>query len=227
MMSKQSDHPPKKATAPDERHIFPSLERFNSFSDGVFSIAITLLVLELPVPPMDVAIWPALQEASHDFLGYLISFAFIGSIWLTHAGLTKVMRRGDTVSYGLNLLLLLFVALLPFSTSLMVTHMDAADIGTGVLLYGISILLASLTLSLLLFYVAREPGLAVDGIAEAQLRRIYGQRWSVITINGIALVLAFFAPRVALGLYLVMAGLLLAMPLLGGLRRHRRRTAVT
>jgi uncharacterized membrane protein len=127
----------------------------------------------------------------------------------------------------MNLLLLLFVALLPFSTSLMVTHMDAPDIGTGVLLYGLNVLLASLTLSLILLYVAREPGLAVDGIADEQLRRIYRQRWSVITINGIAIILAFFAPQVAVGLYLVMTGLLLALPLLEGLHRRRHRTAAT
>lgn len=224
-MSNQSEHPHKNTTALGDSHIFPTLERFNSFSDGVFSIAITLLVLELPVPAMDVAIWPALQEASHDFLGYLISFAFIGGIWLTHAGLTKVMRRGDSISYGMNLLLLLFVGLLPFSTSLMVTHLDAADVGTGVLLYGINVLLASLTLSLLLVYIAREPGLAVDGIADEQLRRMYRQRWIVITMNVIAIIFAYFAPRVAVGLYLVMTGFLLALPLLGGLRRRRQRTA--
>ena len=134
-------------------------------------------MLELPVPASDVAIWPALQEAGHDFLGYLISFAFIGGIWLTHAGLTQghAARRLRRVQLQ-NLLLLLFVALLPFSTSLMVTHLDALDVGMGVLFYGLNVLLASLTLSFLLFYVA-EPGLAVDDIADERLERMYRQRW--------------------------------------------------
>ena len=225
MNNKDSQYPQEETAAPDEVRLFPSLDRFNAFSDGVFAIAITLLVLELPVPPSDVAIWPALQEASHDFLGYLISFAFIGGIWLTHARLTKVMRRGDTVSYGLNLLLLLFVALLPFSTSLMVTHLDAPDIGAGVVLYGLNVLLASLTLSVILFYVASEPGLVVDDIADERLQRMYRQRWIVITLNVIALIIAFFAPRVAVWLYLIMTILLLALPLLGGLHRRRHMAA--
>jgi uncharacterized membrane protein len=121
----------------------------------------------------------------------------------------------------LNLLLLLFVALLPFSTSLMVTHLDAPDIGAGVLLYGLNVLLASLTLSILLFYVAREPGLVVDDIADERLQGMYRQRWIVITINVIALIIAFFVPRVAVWLYLIMTILLLPLPLLGGLHRRR------
>jgi len=151
--------------------VFPSLDRFNAFSDGVFAIAITLLVLDLTVPPANVDILSALRESWHEFVGYAISFAFIGGIWLTHAGLTKRMKRGDNVAYGMNLLLLLFVALLPFSTSLMVTHVNSPDVSAGVVFYGINVLLASLMLSLLLFYVAREPGLAVDGIAEQRIKR--------------------------------------------------------
>ena len=57
---------------------------------------------------------PALLEAWPDFLGYIMSFAFIGGIWMTHSGLTRLMKRGDTVANGVNLLLLLLVALLPF-----------------------------------------------------------------------------------------------------------------
>jgi uncharacterized membrane protein len=64
-----------------EEDLFSSLDRFNAFSDGVFAIAITLLVLELPVPPANAPIVPALIDTWHDFLGYLISVAFIGSIW--------------------------------------------------------------------------------------------------------------------------------------------------
>ena len=73
---------------PSEAGFYPALDRFSAFSDGVFAIAITLLVLELPVPPVDVPLVPALLEAWPDFLGYIMSFAFIGGIWLTHSGLT-------------------------------------------------------------------------------------------------------------------------------------------
>jgi hypothetical protein len=104
-----------RPTATD-RHALP-LDRFNAFSDGVFAIAITLLVLEITVPREGVPLWHALSAQWPEFLGYYISFAFIGGIWITHSGVTKYMRRGDSVVYTLNLVLLLLVGLLPFAVA--------------------------------------------------------------------------------------------------------------
>jgi hypothetical protein len=61
------------------------LDRFSAFSDGVFAIAITILVLEITVPPLSEPLLPALKELWPDFLGYFISFAYIGGIWISHA----------------------------------------------------------------------------------------------------------------------------------------------
>ncbi|MCL4792126.1 MAG: DUF1211 domain-containing protein, partial [Gammaproteobacteria bacterium] len=102
----------------------PSIDRFNAFSDGVFAIAFTLLVLELPVPSTSAPVVPALLKLWPNFLGCFISFAFIGGIWLVHSSLTRLMKRGDFVAYGANLLLLILVAILPYATSLMVTHLS-------------------------------------------------------------------------------------------------------
>jgi TMEM175 potassium channel family protein len=209
--------------APRRAHLLPTLDRFNAFSDGVFAIAITLLVLDLPVPPEHQSAWPALVHEWHEFLGYLISFVFIGSIWLTHAGMSRVMRKGDSISFGLNLLVLLFVALLPFSTRLMVTHIGAPDVRVGVLVYGFNVLLASLMLSLLMFYVAQEPALLVDRIADDDLKRLFRQRWSTLGVTAFAIVVALVAPLAAVALYLVSTAIGLALPLVA-LRRHRHKT---
>ena len=200
------------------------LDRFNAFSDGVFAIAITLLVLEIPVPPDSADLLPALREQWPEFLGYYISFAFIGGIWITHSRVTTYMRRGDTVAYAMNLVLLLFVGLLPFATSLMVTHLSESGMKTAVLLYGVDVLFASLALSLLMLYVAREPDLLVDDIADGALRRVARQRWISIGVNVLAIAMALVAPLVAVGLYLIETMLLLIIPLVG-LRRHRYRSS--
>jgi uncharacterized membrane protein len=197
------------------------LDRFNAFSDGVFAIAITLLVIEIAVPPEGVALLPALREMWPEFLGYYISFAFIGGIWITHSSVTRFMKSGDSVAYALNLVLLLFVGLLPFTTSLMVAHLRGDDAGVATLLYGADVLLASLVLSLLILYLAREPALLVSDLDEDALRRVARQRWAAIGLGGIAIAVALVAPRVAAGLYLVASTTLLVIPLLG-LRRHRR-----
>ncbi len=202
-------------TKPSEVGLYPAKDRFSAFSDGVFAIAITLLVLELPVPPPDVPLIPALLEAWPDFLGYIMSFAFIGGIWLTHSGLTKLMKRGDTVANGVNLLLLLLVALLPFTTTLMVTHLSSPNVGVAVFVYGINFLLATVTLSLLIRYITREPSLVADDVTDEALRRITKQRWISIGVNSIAVALALIVPAVAIGLYLLQTVLLLVYPLVG------------
>jgi uncharacterized membrane protein len=202
---------------------YPALDRFSAFSDGVFAIAITLLVLELPIPPAEIPLVPALLEAWPDFLGYIMSFAFIGGIWLTHSGLNRLMKRGDTIANGVNLLLLLLVALLPFTTSVMVTHLSTPDVSAAVFLYGINLLFASLMLTLLIRYIAREPSLVADDVADENLRRIAKQRWISIGVNTIALVTALIVPFVAVALYLIQTVLLLIFPLVGIRWRSGRR----
>ena len=215
-------NPEESVDTASKAGFYPALDRFSAFSDGVFAIAITLLVLELPVPPADVPLGPALLEAWPDFLGYIMSFAFIGGIWLTHSGLTRLMKRGDTVANGLNLLLLLLIALIPFSTSLMVTHLPTPQVGVAVFLYGINVLFASLTLSLLIRYISHEPSLVADDIADEQLRRITRQRWISIGVNSVAVALALFVPFIAVALYLIQTVLLLVFPLVGMRRSPSR-----
>ena len=214
-----STEPEQQPIADREAHFLP-LDRFNAFSDGVFAIAITLLVLEIAIPHAGESVLPGLREQWPEFLGYFISFAFIGGIWISHSGVTKFMKHGDAESFTMNLLLLLLVGLLPFSTALMVTHLNGADAEVSVLLYGVNLLLASLVLSLLIRYLSREPSLLVDDIAEGTLRRIIRRRWTALGLNLLAIAVALVAPKVAVGLYLVETTLLLIIPFLG-LRRHR------
>jgi uncharacterized membrane protein len=197
------------------------LDRFNTFSDGVFAIAITILVLELAVPSLSIPLPEALKELWPDFLGYFISFFYIGGIWISHANLTNLMKRGDSISYGLNLLMLLFVALLPFMTRLMVTRISTPEISIAAFIYGLNVLIASLALSLLMFYVARQSLLIIDEIADETLRRLYRQRWIAIGVGTLAVILALVAPSVAVTLYLAAAVLFLVLPLFG-MHRARR-----
>jgi uncharacterized membrane protein len=196
------------------------LDRFNAFTDGVFAIAITLLVLELTVPAVGGRLLPALVDQWQEFLGYLISFVFIGGIWVSHAGMTKLMRKADVQAYGIDLLMLLFVAVLPFSTNLMVTHLSGPDVTAAVVIYGLNVLAASLTLSLLMFYIAGERSLLVDGVADETLDAKVRQRWIVIALNVAAIVIAIILPLAAVGLYLIATLLALGLPLFQLRRRQ-------
>ncbi len=114
--------------------------RLEAFSDGVFAIAITLLILEIKVPAgpetQDHGLWRALLERWPSYVGYVISFATIGIMWVNHHALFKYIRRVDRALLLANLLLLMTISFLPYPTAVLAEHLsDAglADAGGGVL----------------------------------------------------------------------------------------------
>ena len=92
--------------------------RLEAFSDGVFAVAITLLALDLTVEgPGHGALLEQLTRKWPAFLAYLISFFMIGIIWVNHHALVRSITKVDRLLLFLNLVLLLFVVLIPFTTS--------------------------------------------------------------------------------------------------------------
>ena len=125
-----------------------------AFSDGVFAIAITLLVLEIGLPPNAsedllaaiLAQWPS-------YLAFAVSFSTIGAIWIAHSAITEHLDRADPNLLRLNLLLLLVVPFLPFPTRLLAEHIEFRDAErVAVTIYGLWLLFASAMLSVLWRY---------------------------------------------------------------------------
>ena len=88
--------------------------RLEAFSDGVFAIAITLLVLEIAVPAVRAS--TCSRELLHEwpvYLAYFVSFMTIGAVWMEHSALVDALDHIDGVFMRLNLVLLLFCAFLP------------------------------------------------------------------------------------------------------------------
>jgi uncharacterized membrane protein len=113
--------PSVPAASTDERLV--PIGRLEAFSDGVFAIAITLLVLELHVPSGHGSLLKALEGEWSRYLGYFVSFAFIGGVWVAHSTLTRFIKAADSDLMRLNLMLLLFVSFLPFTTAIASTHL--------------------------------------------------------------------------------------------------------
>ena len=102
--------------------------RIEAFSDGVYAIAITLLILDVHVPSTAPGqLGPALLRQWPTYVAFLISFAFIGIMWVNHHRLFSHIRRSDNLLLFLNLLLLLGVTVVPFPTALVAAHYNAAD----------------------------------------------------------------------------------------------------
>ena len=99
--------------------------RIEAFSDGVFSIAATLLVLEIAVPEADFDhLWKGIADQWPSYLSYATSFLTIGGIWLVHHAIFRRLRFADFNVTRLNLLLLMAVAFLPFPTKLVAEAID-------------------------------------------------------------------------------------------------------
>jgi uncharacterized membrane protein len=154
-----------------------SLERIGALSDGVFAIAMTLIVLEIRVPalpehPTDAELARALIDIGPRFVTYLLSFLTLGIFWNgQHTQLNYLVRANRDVSW-LYLFFLAVIALLPFTTSLLSEYLDLR-LALG--LYWLTIFTAGLVLLLTWIYVERS-GLVREGtgaeVGRAIRRRI-------------------------------------------------------
>jgi len=101
--------------------------RLETFADGVFAIAITLLVLEIPHPEVDEHLGRELVDQWPAYLAYVLSFVTIGIIWVNHHALMVQFARADRAFLFINVFFLMCVAFIPFPTALI-----ADDLGSDV-----------------------------------------------------------------------------------------------
>jgi uncharacterized membrane protein len=110
--------------------------RVEAFSDGVFAIAITLLILEIKVPTAGVApLAHQLVRQWPSYVSFVIGFLFIGIMWINHHRMFTMIKRSDTPMMILNLLLLLGVTALPFPTAVLAAHLGTPGERTAVMLF--------------------------------------------------------------------------------------------
>ncbi len=106
----------------------PESTRVEAFSDGVFSIAITLLIIEIKVPSHDELVrtgglWAALAARWPSYLGYAISFLTLGIMWANHHAMFQYIRRVDRRVLLVSVLFLMGIAFLPFPTAVLAAHL--------------------------------------------------------------------------------------------------------
>jgi uncharacterized membrane protein len=192
----------------------PGTARFEAFSDGVFAIAATLLVLELSATPGSdlghelVHLWPS-------YLAYVTSFVTIGIIWMNHHHTVSLLGRTDRTLLFLNILLLLTIAFLPFPTKLVAQNLrGGGGEEAAALAYSATFVLMAV-LHLIWWGYARKdrrliaaetPGSALHAVDRAYLPGVpmYGTVFIVAFFSPLAAVLitfaiaAFYLPSAAL-----------------------------
>lgn len=135
--------------------------RLEAFSDGIFAIAATLLVLEVRVPEGDDPLLGRLLQAWPTYLAYGISFLVIGIMWLNHHATFVRVRRVDRGVMSLNLLVLGLVAFIPFPTSVLAENVTGADddAHAAAVFYSAVMAVNACAFALLWTYLGRHPSL--------------------------------------------------------------------
>jgi uncharacterized membrane protein len=160
--------------------------RVEAFSDGVLAIAITLLVLDLHVPveaTLQGSLASALAQHWPAYAAYVTSFLIIGIIWVNHHSVFELIGRVDRIALFLNLLLLMTVVAIPFTTALLSEYLLAGgrDARTAALVYSVVMLAMAFGFAGLYTYVARHPALLADNV-DPQAVRASTLRFSTVGI---------------------------------------------
>jgi uncharacterized membrane protein len=197
--------------------------RIEAFSDGVFAIAITLLVLDIRLPAgADEDLYDALLQAWPSYLGYATSFCLIGGIWLAHHGLFSRLRQVSQTLLRVNLLLLMAVSFVPFPTRLVAETIDHPNAEqTAVIFYGATLLVVSVILATMWRIVERDRDLLRPEITESELKRILRRSEPNLGFYVTLTALAYFFPRAAAFGFLASA-LLILLRVQGEHDRHPR-----
>ena len=175
--------------------------RLEAFSDGVFAIVITLLILDIRIPDVDYNhLLEALEKILPHIIAYVMSFLVIGLYWIFHHNTAQLVQKVDRPFIWMNIVFLLFVSFMPFPTMLMGKYPFTQ---IPVLIYGVNLLLANITGWIITVYTYKRDHLRTASFTP----EIFKKQMKVYSIvNGlyiVAIAITFVNPTVS---YIVFAG---------------------
>ena len=173
-----------------------STTRLEAFSDGVFAIAITLLILEIKVPHAEHGLWTGLAKLWPSYVAFLMSFVVILIMWVNHHELLRLIHRVNYPILFANGILLLTVTFVPFPTAVLAEHLPTPEASAAVAFYCACFAVNGLVWNVLFNTMVRSGHLRaeIDAATIASVRRAY---------------------YVGLAVYLAAAGLSFVQPWLG------------
>ncbi len=186
---------------PAALHGVPGNERINAFTDGVFAIAITLLVLELKIPEHipESGLAAVLPEMMPRFAGHIISFLVLGAYWVGHNNMFMHIRRHDRMFTWLNLLFLMFIGIMPFGAGLIVNHSNDQ---WALITYGANAVLAGLAIDACWWYASSGRRLVEAGFDPALVTFIHRRALASPVLYTVAIGLSFFSTAAAMAFFL-------------------------
>jgi len=169
--------------------------RLETFADGVFAIAITLLVLGIRLPTPDEDLGRALARQWPEFVAYLISFLTIGIMWVQHHRLFTLIRRSNSTFAMINVIFLMFIAFVPFPTAVLAQRLGSGvDALLATILYGATMTAIAVMFNAIWRYGSAGGGrLLIADISASRRAEARGYRYGVPVYAFITL-LAFLNP---------------------------------
>ena len=169
------------------------LERLVFFSDAVFAIAITLLIIEVKVPHLPLGsstrqAWLALLQQVPSIGGFMLSFLVIGRFWIGHHSALAAVAHHDTKLLWPNLFLLMSIAFLPFATAFMSENLTNP---APIIFYNMALLVTAL-LSLWVIWLATKPSNAASEVSNSQRRALRLRAIAAVLGMGLTLIVSFF-----------------------------------
>ena len=180
--------------------------RLDAFSDGVFAIAITLLVLDIGVPEgSEHDLLGAVADQWRTYLAYVVSFSTVGALWLAHSAITRYLVGANALLIRINLVVLLVVSFLPFPTKLLAQYSESDDSArVATTMYGVTIFAAALMTAVMWRY-ARYSGLVDPDTSDDEIAGLTKQVTPGLAGYVAMILLGLFLPTAAVIGYLLLA----------------------
>ena len=192
----------------DERAHHYDTGRIEAFSDGVFAIAITLLVLEIAVPHAKEgeSLAEALRLLWPSYFAYALSFATIGIIWMNHHAMFRDIERHDHILLLLNLGLLLCIAFVPFPTAVLAAYMrNGSDAFAATFAYGITFTVTAVFATAMWLWASWDCRLIDEHVSRSRVRQRTRRYLPGVPLYAVGLVLALFNTWLAIGWWVALA----------------------
>ena len=190
--------------------------RVEAFSDGVFAIAITLLIIEIGVPHVDDGrgLGHELRQLWPSYFGYALSFITIGIMWSNHRGMFKDIERVDHMLVVSNLLLLMCISFIPFTTAVLAEYMTDDDQAlAATLAYGATFTITAVFFQAVWLRARIGRRLIDEHVSDERLRTRTVRYLPGPFLYGAGLPIAFVNTWAAIGLWVALAVLyLLPLP---------------
>ena len=179
--------------------------RLEAFSDGVFAIAITLLVLEFGISEDTEDLGAALLHIWPSYLAYVTTFLTIGVIWVNHHQLFDLVARVDRPLLFFNTLLLMVVAFLPFPTRLVAQFLQGGDEQTAALAYGCTFIVLAIAFQLVWRWMSAGRRLIREDVPQSMLDGINRSFNPGLPLYLGVTALVFVSPLASIILFLALA----------------------